>query len=374
MSLFKRKKKGKDGQLYELGPWQYLFWIDGKRFKGSTHTEDKKQAVKVEARERVAAENGESRVKKKTVTVRDMIAGFEEWVKTINKAPKTIADYRNGCRLILASNLAGMRADQVTVDDTEAAAFNIGTKEEPLYSPYSTNCALRTLRRAYRWAVRKKKIRALAEWLGQGHPGIKLMDAPRRELMVSDDDENRLLAAIATAAADRRYKKRPASPLGDVFTTMLDAGMRDGEVVRMEIENINWKAADYFNPKGKTKRARRHVPLSERVLALLRTRCGDRKSGWVFPSSKAPSGHVELRGLQKHFRQIAESLGLPGELKLYCSRHTFGTVAMAETRDPGLVSETMGHKDLKTTLQYLHPDVTRIKAVIDKRNESKLVH
>jgi hypothetical protein len=88
MSLYKRKKKGK-----ELGPWYYLFYIDRKRFTGSTGTTNEREAVKIEARKRVAAENGERIVHKKVVTVRDLISGFQDWVKTINKAPKTIADY-----------------------------------------------------------------------------------------------------------------------------------------------------------------------------------------------------------------------------------------------------------------------------------------
>jgi site-specific recombinase XerD len=33
----------------------------------------------------------------------------------------------------------------------------------------------------------------------------------------------------------------------------------------------------------------------------------------------------------------------------------------------------MGHSDLKTTMVYMHPDVSRIKDIIDRRNESKLL-
>ena len=58
-------------------------------------------------------------------------------------------------------------------------------------------------------------------------------------------------------------------------------------------------------------------------------------------------------------------------LKLYCARHTFGTVAMAETRNPGLVKEVMGHESLSTTMIYLHPETAQIKNVIDRRNQQK---
>lgn len=95
--------------------------------------------------------------------------------------------------------------------------------------------------------------------------------------------------------------------------------------------------------------------------------------GWIFPSRKSKSGHFEIGALQRKFRAIARSLNIPDDLKLYCARHTFGTVAMAESKDPSLVRDTMGHEDLKTTMEYMHPDVGRIKSIIDRRNEQKFL-
>jgi len=46
---------------------------------------------------------------------------------------------------------------------------------------------------------------------------------------------------------------------------------------------------------------------------------------------------------------------------------------MEESKDPSLVRDTMGHEDLKTTMEYMHPDVGRIKAIIDRRNEQKFL-
>ncbi len=64
-------------------------------------------------------------------------------------------------------------------------------------------------------------------------------------------------------------------------------------------------------------------------------------------------------------------LGIPDALKLYCARHTFGRVAMAETTNPGLVKEVMGHESLDTTMGYLHPETAQIKVVIDRVNRQK---
>lgn len=350
MSLFERK-----------GIWYYLFYVNGKRYRGSTEikvagAKAKKLAGDIEADARKAVRDGDPAKPKRPPVLRDYLKDFTEWVKSINKSPKTRSDYLNGCRLILATPLSGMRLDQITKGDLEATQFH--------ESPYSTNSALRMLRRALRRAMEKKIVREI--------PKIALVDAPRRELTVTVQDENRLLRAIEFAATNRRYKKRPPSPLKDVFTLMLDTGMRDGEVVRMKIENIRWAEFCYFIEKGKTKRSRRFVPLSDRAIDLLRARCENRQNGFVFPSAKSPTGHIELSGLQHAFRKIARNLGIPDALKLYCSRHTYGTVTMAETRNPALVQETMGHEDLDTTMGYVHQDVMEAKRVIDRYNQRKL--
>jgi hypothetical protein len=46
---------------------------------------------------------------------------------------------------------------------------------------------------------------------------------------------------------------------------------------------------------------------------------------------------------------------------------------MAETKNPGLVKEVMGHESLTTTVGYLHPETAQIKVVIDRLNRQKYV-
>ena len=334
--------------------WYYLFYVNGRRYRGSTKTNNEKEAQRVEARKRVAAEQGESLRPKRIPLVREFVKPFEEWLDKTTLAANTKNDYKNGRRLILKTPLSGMRMDLITADDVETMNFH--------ESPHSRNCAIRTLRRMLGKARDWKLLREV--------PRVKTVKVFPRDRMISVEDEKRLLAAA----------KRP---LQDVLTIMLDSGMRNGEVIRMRWENIYWDGAFYFNPKGKTRKARRHVPLSERVMALLRNIQQEQskeqskqqskpREGWVFPSKKAPSGHIGLSGLEHRFRKLARALEIPDALKLYCARHTFGTVAMAETRDPGLVREVMGHESLTTTLGYLHPETAAIKAVIDRRNQQKL--
>jgi integrase len=88
---------------------------------------------------------------------------------------------------------------------------------------------------------------------------------------------------------------------------------------------------------------------------------GDQIEGWLFPSRKSKSGHFEIGALQRKFRTISRSLNIPDDLKLYCARHTFGTVVMEVPKTRLSCVTTMGHEDLKTTMEYMHPDLSRMK-------------
>ena len=96
--------------------------------------------------------------------------------------------------------------DRITAGDIQTTKFHD--------SPYSTNCALRTLRRAFNRALEKELVRKV--------PKIRLVHAPRRERMVSPQDELRLLKTIEHSDEHGRYKKTEPAPLRDVFTVMLD--------------------------------------------------------------------------------------------------------------------------------------------------------
>jgi integrase len=155
-------------------------------------------------------------------------------------------------------------------------------------------------------------------------------------------------------------------PMRDVLILIQDTGMRPEEVFRIRIENINWSERLIFNPNGKTKAARRYVPISERMLDLLMVRCSDKREGWLFSSRRAKSGH--LTTVAKHFRDARSEAGLPANLVLYCARHTFGTTAYGATGNLAMVMNVMGHSDVRTAMRYQHPVLDSVRDAIDQRN------
>jgi integrase len=71
--------------------------------------------------------------------------------------------------------------------------------------------------------------------------------------------------------------------------------MRPGEVFRMRWEHIQWEMRSTLVPYGKTRNARRFVPMTNRVMGALAGRRKGQTDGWVFPlkpqSRRRPSDH-----------------------------------------------------------------------------------
>jgi integrase len=249
--------------------------------------------------------------------------------------------------MLKATPIAEMRIDRITADDVETLRFPD--------SPSNANCALRTLRRMLHKAEEWKLIYRV--------PKFKLLKERGRSLRLDADAEARLIAAAAACG----WRKGCFEVFRDVVILMRDTGMRNQrELYRMRIENIDWAHKVVFVPDSKTPDGRRTIPMSDRVLNLLRARCTGKSEGWVFSSKRASSGHLtSVAGL---FRQARAKAGLPKELVLYCGRHDYGTRVLRGTGNLAAVMKTMGHKDVRTAMQYQHPELDIVREALNNQN------
>jgi integrase len=104
--------------------------------------------------------------------------------------------------------------------------------------------------------------------------------------------------------------------------------------------------------------------MSHRAFGILKARCGTKREGWVFPSKRAECGH--LTTMANRFREARRKAGLPEDLVLYCGRHDYGTRILKRTGNLAAVMRTMGHRDVKTAMQYQHPELEIVRAALDQ--------
>jgi integrase len=282
--------------------------------------------------------------------LRDFAKRFFKWVEDAQLAEKTTTYYKDGWRLIERTKLAGMRLDDISNDDVETVKFP-GTAA-------TTNCALRTLRRMMHRAE---------DWNLIGRPPkLKLAVEHERLLRLDEDAEKKLLAGAAACG----WGEKTETLFADAITLVRETGMRnERELYRVRIEHIDFTAKVVFIPDSKTPDGRRSVPLSERALAVLKRRCGDQSSGWLFPSKRSKCGHLTTLG--HRFREARRKAGLPEELVLYCGRHDFGTRVLTKTGNLKLVMLTMGHKSVSTAMKYQHPELEIVRAALNENSAAE---
>ncbi|MGA7892071.1 MAG: tyrosine-type recombinase/integrase [Candidatus Sulfotelmatobacter sp.] len=326
--------------LYRRGKtWHYDFTVAGHRQRGTTRQTSESRARKVESKLIEEAERrGPSAILRRAPLLSDFAPRFLDWVDHARHlAPKSRRYYRVGWNQIRSTPLMGMNLDRIATEALDSLAL--------AGSSSYVNQALRTLRRLLGKAVEWNVITVA--------PTVKLMKEVGRELTIEPETEAKLLAV-------------GKQPMKDILIVIQDTGMRPDEVFRIRIENIDWSRRLIFNPSGKTKAARRHVPISERMLGLLLIRCSEKREGWLFPSRRAKGGHITT--VAKQFRDARSKAGLPKSLVLYCARHTFGTATYGATGNLAMVMKVMGHRGTRTAMHYQHPLLDPIREAIDQRN------
>jgi integrase len=315
------------------GIFHYDFAVDGRRYRGTTKEKTASRARMIEATLINDAKQRKLDVRRRSLTLAEFSQRFLEWVDDTRLEPKSKDYYRGGWKMLEVTPIAAMRLSHITTDDAGALRF--------AHSPANSNRALRTLRRM---------LGKAAEWgLIVGAPRVKLLKEEGRSALIDEDMQARLLAVAP-------------QPLRDVATIVLDTGMRPSEVFRMRWEDFTWGPGTIFVPRGKTKRSRRYLPMSDRVIDALQVRRNSQTEGWVFPSD-SECGH--LTTVAKAFAKVRDDLGLSKEIVLYSGRHSFATKVMGATGDLSLVMRSLGHTSAQTAMIYQHPSLETVRAIVN---------
>jgi integrase len=341
--------------------WHFAFMYNGRRYRGSCKTSNQRTAEKIEAimLARVM-EDGKLPGSTRVPTLADFSERFLAWLTALptDRSPKppTRKYYRVGWQLLESTKLISMRLDQITTDDV--LAVEVGS------SPANTNNALRTIRRM---------LKKAQEWgLITTTPVIKLVEEHGREQLIEPWMEQNLLTVTAgqRLTPQGRESRVGWEPFRTILLIMLDSGLRPGEIYRMRWENIHWVQGLIFNPRGKSRKSKRYVPLTERMKAALLARKSGCNEGWVFPSKRAASGHISDREVSKQWLEAKRLAGIPESVVLYCARHRFATDAMQATGNIMAVMDAMGHERVDTLRIYSHPELAQIREAMNKRNEA----
>ena len=196
--------------------------------------------------------------------------------------------------------------------------------------------------------VLRRILHLAAEWGAiEKAPRIKLLPGERhREHVVGEDEEARYLAAASDL-------------LASIATVLADTGMRPDECYRLRWEAITWingRNGTLLVTHGKTAAARRVLPMTPRVRAILQARwegVGRPSEGWIWPAP-TQNGHVDRSSLKKQHKKALRISGVR-PFVLYSLRHTFLTRLGASGCDAWTLARIAGHSSVAISARYVHP-------------------
>ena len=164
---------------------------------------------------------------------------------------------------------------------------------------------------------------------------------------------------VVTVEEQLAYLKAAGQPLHDIATLILQTGMRPEEVFRIEVRHVDLEHRTIFNPFGRTKAAKRKVPMSNDVFEILKGRAKVVRGPWMFCSPGGPRREVNpemhIHSVRKAHDAAIRRAGIKEHFRLYDLRHTFATRAAQSGVDVLTLASWLGHTKVQMTMRYVHP-------------------
>jgi site-specific recombinase XerD len=197
-----------------------------------------------------------------------------------------------------------------------------------------------------------KTCRHLCPFLGINEPKVKAPKESNKHIVyLTELEASRLLHSCTDM---RDYA---------MLCVMLYGGLR-----RKEVTTLDWQDVDFEKRLLVVKGSKTHhiaeVPISPKAvdaLAQWRERCpGD----VVFPNGQGK--HMTPDRVSRIVKKYARKAGLKKEVTAHTLRHTLATNVLLNGADVTLVQKQLRHRDIKSTMIYLHITTEKQKELYDR--------
>ncbi len=325
----------------------YDFVHEGKRYRKSCRTADKKLAEQVEISVKndiIKQEHNLPSARNKNLLFQ---AAWESYLKNSGNTEKTIRSKIDSSKHILPvfknKNLG-------RISSADIKNYQLERKLEVRNKPKNTdkregeinyrslNIELATLHHFFNYCMERNYI--------QSNPAsrIKKLNELSRLKTLSDGDIKKLIAG-ATNKLTR-----------DIITFLIYTGCQKGEAL-----NLKWDDVDLKNGviavKGTKTKYDRYIPISEALRGVLE---GIKKNQglYVFNNNGAKIGDFK-----RSFKTACRNAGLK-DLRIHDLRHVFASKMVMNGTSLYITGELLGHRTTQMTKRYSHlvPDTLR-KAV-----------
>jgi integrase len=233
-----------------------------------------------------------------------------DWSKIEHtKHPETYRRYKTSSKALPAHAAFKQKAlDQITaslIEDFKAhRARQKGKRTRRLTKPATINRELACLKAMYFHTLKNRH--------DFKNPVSEVQFLPE------NNEQDRVL----TFEEQRRYLAAANDTLNDVAQLIVETGMRSEEVYRATVANAHPDEGYLWNPYGKTKAARRKVPLNSTALEIVKRRMKAAEGKYLFPHRYDNDRPVPK---MNNAHDLALKKSNVARCRLYDLRHTWAT-------------------------------------------------
>lgn len=235
---------------------------------------------------------------------------------------------------------------------------------------YQVDCRKRERAKAATWNRYVASLTIFAAWLGVDIDGVltraegqKL--APK-SLVKADYRRFRLAVLESVRTARSEAASRLAARNAAVVTLLADAGLREGEVVHLRVQDVLLGERKgrvlVCDAKGNKDRT---VPLDKDSVDIIKGWLAMRPAGGcdaLFVGKRGDA--LQERGVQKLVAGIAQDAQI-GHVTPHQLRHTAAYRWMQAGADLGQVAELLGHSSIEVTRRYTLPHYSDLEAIVE---------
>ncbi len=268
----------------------------------------------------------------------DLIMRFSNYMKEKRYSPRTVDAYTE-CLRIFLNYYAGKNI--LEIDNEDLSNFNqYYIIERKLSATYQTQF-IKAIQLFYEKIPHKKLI-------------LENIERPRKgrflPRVLSKEDVGRIIGSTVN------LKHRA------ILSMIYACGLRRSKLLNMKIVDVDSKRNVIVIRRAKGDKDR-IVPLSEKILALLREYFKRyRPQTWLF-EGQAPNTPYSEGSLQKIFMSAKERAGIKTSFTLHCLRHCYATHLLEAGTDLRYIQELLGHKHSSTTEIYTHVSTRSIQQI-----------
>jgi len=295
------------------------------------------------------------------MTWQESLSTFETHLRATGKSPHTISAFLRDLRSFAGTQVV----DPENITTSMLDVFVAGQQTKPDSTPRSPNSMnrLRTsLRAFFTWQQQAGMI--------ESNPASSIKTssvAQKPPVYLTDQEERDLLRCLRDNRANAHALRDAA-----IIHLLLDTGIRVGELVGLNLEDVDGKHLRVRRAKGGNPVVK-FLPVRTRKVIETYVR---RERTKLLKAKESNALFVNQQGTRLQSRAVqllvpvwVERAGITKSVTPHTLRHTFATSLLNKTGNLLLVQKALGHRNVTTTQIYAHVADTSLEQAIEGRSE-----